>query len=585
MTTTILVAVLGVIFYAGVRAEFVFQKPRPPKVIILMLGDDYGYHNVGFDHGPQEGGNPEMRTPNMDALARDGIVLDRFYTYKYCSPTRSSLMSGRIAPHVNQNNLNNDIQARSGPDLRMTLLPAKMKKAGYYTAMVGKSHLGARSPANLPINRGFDYHIGFLKGGEDHYTQGSGSQHGEHGTVDLWDGHSLSNETGIYSGYLYAQKAVNVIEKFVSLNDAGNSESNTSAGLFLYQAWHNTHTPLECPEEWRYPSWAPYNNSFGQRMTYNCMAQIMDDGIGNITTALKAAGLWDDTLLFFAADNGGWADNSGSNNFPLRGSKVSDFEGGVRVVSFLAGGKNVLPENVRGTRHTGLISIADWYGTLAYLVGVDPTDDVPGIPPVDSNNFWPSIMEPNANQSGRDELWLSWSCTDSDVTGCNSTSSSIYNTSGDPTAGQGTGDKAFISGHWKVVIGRQNGRGVWFGPAYPNGTDDGKDFSCVDGCLFDIWKDPTEHINLKDSKRNVWDMMLKKLTAAAQTLYQTQYGEPGADKCITGKQAAAYYVGHNTCPENSPDYNPSGPHCNETKLIPYLGPMCFKEIPHQILSV
>jgi arylsulfatase A-like enzyme len=67
-------------------------------------------------------------------------------------------MSGRIPPHVNQNNKCNNIESTSGVDLRFTLLPQKMKVAGYTTAMVGKSHLGARSPANLPINRGFDSH-------------------------------------------------------------------------------------------------------------------------------------------------------------------------------------------------------------------------------------------------------------------------------------------------------------------------------------------------------------------------------------------------------------------------------------------
>ena len=280
----------------------------PPKVIILMLGDDYGYNNVGFAHGPKGSdfghGNPEMRTPHMDALARDGVVLDRFYTYKYCSPTRSSLLSGRLPPHVNQNNLNNDIEAKSGPDLRFALLPAKMKEAGYYTAMVGKSHLGARSAANLPINRGFDYHFGFLKGGEDHYSQGSGDNHfpGQKGTVDLWSGHALSNETGIYSGYLYADKAVGVIERFAATQkrpevgierdaDADRSASDgdtprddavdtstagasaaAPTGLFMYLAWHNTHTPLECPAEWMFPSLPAYNNSYGPRMTYNCVS-------------------------------------------------------------------------------------------------------------------------------------------------------------------------------------------------------------------------------------------------------------------------------------------------------------------------
>jgi arylsulfatase A-like enzyme len=121
-------------------ATSIVSDAARPKAIILMLGDDYGYNNVGFAHGPANG-NPESNTPNMDSLARTGIVLDRLYVYKYCSPTRSSMLTGRLATHVNQNNLNNDIQAKSGPDLRMTLLPAKLKEAGYYTAMVGKSHL------------------------------------------------------------------------------------------------------------------------------------------------------------------------------------------------------------------------------------------------------------------------------------------------------------------------------------------------------------------------------------------------------------------------------------------------------------
>jgi arylsulfatase A-like enzyme len=312
--------------------------------------------------------------------------------------------------------------------------------------MVGKSHLGARSPANLPINRGFDYHFGFLKGGEDHYNQGSGSKHGIPGTVDLWSGHALSNETGVYSGYLYATKAVDVIEKFASDTEAQVARGETPAtGLFLYLAWHNTHTPLECPDEWMYPAY--YNNSFKARMTYNCMSRILDDGVGNVTSALKKAGLWDDALLYFAADNGGWAGSSGASNFPLRGSKTSDYEGGIRAVSWLNGGKNILPENVRGGRHTGYISIADWYGTLLTMVGGSPDDHVPGLPPVDSNNFWPSILTPNATESGRDELWLAWSCVGDatkSVTGCGEVAS-IYNTTGDPTAGQNKDDMGAVT--------------------------------------------------------------------------------------------------------------------------------------------
>ena len=521
--------------------------------------------------------------------------------------------------------------------------------------MVGKSHLGARSPANLPINRGFDYHFGFLKGGEDHYTQGSGSANGEGNTVDLWHGHALSNMTGIYSGYLYAHKAVGVISNYSSstVTAATRSSSSSSStphaphthqGLFMYLAWHNTHTPLECPEEWMYPPL--YNDSTGSRMTYNCMSRILDDGIGNVTAALTNAGLWDGTLMLFAADNGGWVGGTGSNNYPLKGSKVSDFEGGVRAVSFLAGGH--LPASVHGTHHTGYISIADWYGTLASLVGVDPTDAVPGLPPVDSNDFWPSILTPNANHTGRTDIFLSWSCVakNANVSGCDPAAPDwMYaNTSGDPNVELNVqGDMALISNQYKIIMGTQCGRGIWFGPVYPNRTsakDDKPSYPCQNGCLYDIVADPTEHANLKDTLPGVYAAMLSKLLAHGRTVFQTDYKEPGTDQCFTGAQAAAYYVGHNTCikgkfllPEHAPiyhlcvpmscafelsiglnppvgvvvffqmrgsravsvysdemtvanvaftggpGYNPSLPSCDATRKQLYLGPMCFKTLP------
>ena len=172
---------------------------------------------------------------------------------------------------------------------------------------------------------------------------------------------------------------------------------------------------------------------------------------------------------------------------------MSDFEGGVRAVAFLAGG--YLPAAVRGTVHTGLIAVADWYGTLCKLVGVDATDHVPGLPPVDSIDVWPSLLQPNANFSGRDEVFLSFSCSlghpqwpAANASGCDLEATSIYGTSTEPTHGQAAGDSALISGHYKIIFGQQQGRGVWFGPVFPNGTEDGLSFPCVDGCLFDIFQ-------------------------------------------------------------------------------------------------
>ena len=331
-------------------------------------------------------------------------------------------------------------------------------------------------------------------------------------------------------------------------------------------------------------------------MTYNCMARILDDGIGNVTAALKAGGVWDETLMLFAADNGGWNGNTGSSNWPLKGSKVSDFEGGIRAVSFLAGG--YVPANLHGTHHTGYIAVADWYGTLCGLVGVSPTDDVPGLPPVDSVDVWPSILVPNANSTGRTEIFLSWSCTASSaaITGCDPTAPSIYNTTGDPTAGQGPGDMGLISGQYKIVIGDQQGRGIWTGPVYPNGTADPHPTPCAEGCLYDIFADPTEHVNLKDTMPSVYTAMMAKLMAHGKTVYQTDYSEPGTEgNCLTGAQARALYAGRNTCIEGSPGYNPSYPRCNGSTVgrgnggnggccdpstpVHHLGPMCFKTLP------
>jgi arylsulfatase A-like enzyme len=138
---------------------------KPPHLLVALV-DDLGYSNVGFH-------NKRQRSPEIDRLAtQEGVILEAMYTFRYCSPTRSSLLSGRFPLHVNQGNPR-CVGTLGGIDLRMMLLPEKLKQAGYTTAMIGKGHLGARSVHNLPTNRGFDYHFGFLGGGEHHFTQRS----------------------------------------------------------------------------------------------------------------------------------------------------------------------------------------------------------------------------------------------------------------------------------------------------------------------------------------------------------------------------------------------------------------------------
>ena len=270
--------------------------------------------------------NPLAITPNIDALAADGIILENHYVYHMCGPTRAATMSGRLPPHVSQTNAN-DLNSTAGVDLRMAFLPAKLKRAGYRTSMIGKSHLGARSVAHLPIHRGFDQHFGFLGGGEDHYTQVSAEDPICGDLVDLWRDHGPAfGENGTFSGTLYSSEAERVIKDHAAAHLAPGGDG---APLFMYLAWHLVHSPLEAPPRYFDPRCADSKN----RQLYHAMATALDDAIGNVTKVLDEVGMLEDSLLIFFSDNGGPLVTSGlsGNNWPLRGGKTNDFEGGTRA--------------------------------------------------------------------------------------------------------------------------------------------------------------------------------------------------------------------------------------------------------------
>ena len=111
-----------------------------------------------------------MHSPTIDALARGGLLLGRHYAYKVCCPTRSSFISGRLPIHVNVNNANGVVEM-NGVDLRMATIAEKLKQGGYRCHAAGKWHAGAHLHGQLPVERGFDSFVGFLRGWENHFTQ------------------------------------------------------------------------------------------------------------------------------------------------------------------------------------------------------------------------------------------------------------------------------------------------------------------------------------------------------------------------------------------------------------------------------
>eukprot|EP00043_Microstomoeca_roanoka_P014207 m.140027 g.140027 ORF g.140027 m.140027 type:complete len:203 (+) comp15958_c4_seq15:396-1004(+) len=172
---------------------------------------------------------------------RDGIVLDRHYVFKYCSPSRSSFISGRLPVHVNT--VNRPLTENGGVDLRMTTLPEKLKKAGYRTFMAGKWHAGAYTLGQVPTLRGFDYSIGYLNGQEDHYSHFFPQLKG----YDFWSDTNVTyGYDGIYGDTIYTTKALEFIHNVSSANDA--------QPFFMFIPFQNCHEPLQVPPEYLNPA-------------------------------------------------------------------------------------------------------------------------------------------------------------------------------------------------------------------------------------------------------------------------------------------------------------------------------------------
>ncbi len=458
--------------------------------IMFMLVDDWGWANVGYH---RNGTDKEVVTPNIDDLVKNGLELDQHYAYQYCSPSHCSLMSGRLPIHVNDQNLfpniyNQDdkVSGFAGIPRNMTGIAEKMKMAGYATHQVGKWDAGMATPDHTPKGRGFDSSFGYFHHANDYYTEKTGSCN-KKGVVDLWDtdkpAHGV-NGTGQdnYEEALFRDRVLDVIKSH-----------DPSTPLFLYYAPHIVHTPLQVPQSY-VTKFSFIDNHY--RQYYHAMVNYLDDVVGEIVQALKNRGLWDNLLFVASSDNGGPAyPGGGANNYPLKGGKVSDWQGGVRVNAFVSGG--FLPKAQRGQKTEGYIHLADWYGTFCGLAGVDPTDTkaaAASLPPVDSMDMWPLISGQNST-SPRVDVPISYS--------------------------------TLISGDYKIVTGvvPQN---EWCESRYPNNNNPPGGLAQIGvceniGCFYNIKKDTEERHSLAGDL-SVQDVLQDLQTKLAK--YQATYFNP-----------------------------------------------------------
>eukprot|EP00035_Acanthoeca_spectabilis_P030436 m.9413 g.9413 ORF g.9413 m.9413 type:complete len:541 (-) comp4173_c0_seq2:103-1725(-) len=471
--------------------------------IVLALVDDWGWRDGPAALRPGNG----LVTPTMDRMVVEGVTFNRMYAFRYCSPTRSSILSGRLPFHVNQINLKNN-QRGGGIHRNMTTLADKMKTAGYTTHLVGKWHAGMSHPRLVPGARGFDESLGYLAGSEDHWlhTDGGPTCGSKNKTaaccVDMFNTtqpvlDAKARYTGVYNGFIFTERAVEIIRR------------PRTAPMFLYLAWHNCHHPMQVPDGWEelYPA-----ATYPTRRTYQAMVSFVDAALKNVTTALGEAGMWDNTVLVVSSDNGGpsLTDLDTSNNFPLRGGKYSLFDGGMRINFFVGGG--YIPEAQRGRTVDGLAHVTDLYATFCALAGVSPEDSNRGVPNVDSVDIWPLVTGANTT-SPRMELPLSIGPPGDD--GCS-------DATGPSSAGR---SGALIVGRYKLIVGTTC-PAHWAGPDSPNGTAESPFMhKCGDGCLFDLLADPGEHKDLAADSAHAatFATLQERIGVLREEVFQTPY--------------------------------------------------------------
>lgn len=315
-------------------------KAKPPRPnILLIVADDLGFSDVGAFGG-------EIETPNLDAIAKEGLRLTDFHSAATCSPTRSMLMSGVDSHIAGLGTMAErvEVEQKGQPGYegylndRVAAFPALLRQAGYRTYMAGKWHLGL-TPERSPTVRGFEKSFALLRGADDHVAQPWNTKVDPAQPYYREDGQLTSVPADFYSSNFYADKLVSYLK-------AGQGDGKP---FLAYLAFTAPHWPLQAPEEViakyerRYeagyeairaerferqkalgivpknlelppasslwPKWKGLTDAQkkqeAKRMAiYAAMVDLLDQNVGKVVRQLKESGQYDNTVIIFISDNG-----------------------------------------------------------------------------------------------------------------------------------------------------------------------------------------------------------------------------------------------------------------------------------------
>lgn len=354
----------------------------PPPNIIYILADDLGYGDIGV-YGQQQ-----ISTPNIDQLAQEGIRFTQHYAGStVCAPSRCVLMTGM---HTGRATIRGNATVPLAPN--DTTIAELLKMAGYKTAMVGKWGLGEAGSTGVPNKQGFDYFYGYLN--QIHAHNSYPDYLWENQNVD-----SLANvveiipesyakgiggvatEKNTFAQDVFMEKALDFIQQ------------NKDTSFFLYLPFTIPHANNEA---WYWDSLGMEIPSFGAyadkdwpdaQKAHAAMISYLDQNVGQIIAALKAADLTENTLLVFTSDNGPHNEGGARHDFfdsngPLKGSKRDLYEGGIRVPAIACWPGTI----AEGQESDHLSAFWDVLPTFCDLAGVPIPTGVNGI------SFLPTLL-------------------------------------------------------------------------------------------------------------------------------------------------------------------------------------------------
>ena len=356
------------------------NDPNKPNIVVVLC-DDLGYGDLECY------GHPHIKTPNLNALAAEGIRFTDFYSAApVCSPARVGLLTGRSP---NRAGVYDFIPGGRNVYMRSSevTIPQLLKKQGYATCLSGKWHCNGKFNSDAqpqPDSAGFDHWFA---------TQNNASPTHENPNNFVRNGEKVGELEG-FSCQLVVDEAIGWLKE--------QQRENAEQPFFLYVAFHEPHEPIASPKQ-LVDDYGPVTRNENEAQ-YFANVTNMDAAVGRLMAALKELKVDSNTLVIFTSDNGPEtlnrykrAKNSYGRATPLRGMKLWTTDAGFRVAGIMR-----WPERIEaGQTVSHPVSSLDFLPTFCELAGAETPADLE----LDGTNFLP-VLEGNAPERAKPLIWI-----------------------------------------------------------------------------------------------------------------------------------------------------------------------------------